>query len=331
MNTLTHITDVGAPYGEGTDSNERIRKQYNRLGVEPRIVNAGQSPLHVAFTACTDIIQHARENACQLLRKLGIESESLPPTALNSAPRNAVKRLPNGQEDHIFRVKHPDIDTLLLYGPEVLSWVLEFRGRTDVVLDRIVSLGDGGDIINNTSNGSQFRSSEHLPLAHFLESLGRLDEFSEREAVDPDGIVSIAHDHDSVFPLPPDEYGNGRLLAEKGLFDEILDKDYVRIPGLLNKRPIAVRQSLTDVEQTNRGDNPELAVWPSSNHFPGGRFGVLNIGARYGDGETKLRHDGVLLDLILKLRERLGNGFAVEFGYFDNDAIQRGAGVGRFC
>lgn len=166
MKTLTHITDVGAPYGEGTDSNERIRKQYNRLGVEPRIVNAGQSPLHVAFTACTDVVQRARDNAYKLLGKLGLEPQPLAPTALNSAPRNANNRLPNGQEDHIFRVKHPDSDTLLLYGPEVLRWVLDFRGRTNVALDRIVAIGDDGDIVSDTSNGSQFRSSEHLPLAH---------------------------------------------------------------------------------------------------------------------------------------------------------------------
>ena len=312
METLTHITDVGAPYGEGTDSNERIRKQYNRLGVEPRIVNAGQSPLHVAFTACTDVIQQARDNAYKLLGKLGIESEALPPTALNSAPRNAVKRLPNGQDDHIFRVKHPDRDTLLLYGPEVLQWVLAFRGRADVTLDRIVSLGNDGDIVGDTSNGSQFRSSEHLPLAHVLEALGRLDEFSEREGVDPDDIFSIAHDHDSVFPLPPDEYGNGRLLAKSGLFDEILTKDRVWIPSLTGDSGIDVRKSLTDVDQYRGNGDTRLSVWPSSNHFPDRRYGVLNIGARYGDGETNLKLNGTLLDLILKLRENFGVGFGVD-------------------
>mgnify|MGYP006865016920 CR=1 FL=1 len=299
MINLTHITDVGSPAGNGVDSTERIRKQYERLDVSPRIVTAGQSPLRVAFTACTDVAPQARENARKILARLGKTPKPLAPTALNSAPRNFARSRSNGKEDYIFRVKHDGVDqeTLLIYGPEVLQWILAFRGRIGATVEKIIEIPD---IIPDTSTGSQFRSAEHLPLVHYLESEGLLDENSKRQSVEIDSIPDISPNGKTVV-LPPDEYANGRLLANRELFNDILDRDKVHS----DTGELAIKKSLTEIDQGT------LTVWPSSNHFPGDHFGVLNIGTRWEEGTTKTTNDNVIR-LSEKLSHEVGKNYGVE-------------------
>ncbi len=294
MKTLTHITDVGSSAHDGVDSSERIRKQYLRLGVEPRVVTAGQSPLHVAFTACTDVSLKARENVQKVLDLLQISKSALLPTALNSAPRNVAKSQANGQEDYIYRVSSGNkIDeTFLIYGPEVLRWVLVFRGRAGVVVEKITEIHG---VIPNTSNGSQFRSAEHLPLVHFLEVHGKLCEMSERQPVELNAIPDISPDDGSVVVVPPDEYGNGRIVARIGTFSEVLERNRIEIAGI-SPRSIAVKKSLTEVVPG------VLSIWPSSNHFPDETLGVLNIGTRWSSGSTKTTNEEVI-----QLSKRLSN------------------------
>ena len=302
MRTLTHITDVGAPAHEGSDSTERIHKQYARLGVEvPRVVSAGHSPLHVAFTACTDSAAQAKDNAAAALALIGLESPAPLPVALNSAPRNSEHTLPDSKEDHIFRVAYEGGERFLIYGPEVLKWVLTFRGQVAATVERIVSIGD---IITDTSRGSQFRSCEHLPIAHVLDAHGKLDDYSLRELIDEVDVMTPPEGQ--LVVLPPDEYGNGRLLAERPLFDEILRQDLLRVAEL--DSPLVVRPSLTDVVPFSRSRH--LSVWPSSNHFPGEKFGVLNVGTRWEAGHTKNDNPAVL-QLVGRFKKEVGRLYQV--------------------
>lgn len=303
MKTLTHITDVGSPAHDGTDSSERIRRQYLRLGVEPRVVSAGQSPLHVAFTACTDVSSQARENVKKVLELFGISKSALLPTALNSAPRNATESQADGQEDYIYRVSFGNkIDeTFLIYGPEVLRWVLTFRGRVGAVVEKITGIHD---LIPNTSNGSQFRSAEHLPLVHFLEVQGKLNEVSERQPVELNEIPDISPDEDNIVVIPPDEYGNGRILVRRDTFNEVLGKDSIKIPGI-SSRSIAVKKSLTEVVPDT------LSVWPSSNHFTDETLGVLNIGTRWRGGSTRTTN-GEVIELSRRFSNQVGESHRVE-------------------
>ncbi len=300
MKNLTHITDVGSPDNNGSDSTHRIRKQYQRLGVLPNIITAGHSPLHVAFTGCTDIHPKAISNALEILKLLEINKPKTPPTALNSAPRNSNKSQYNGQEDHIYRVKHDEDESLLIYGPEVLQWVLAFRGRIGLTVERILEIPG---VITNTSNGSQFRSAEHLPIVHFLEAINHLDENSERRDVDPDQIENIAPIENDIIIIPPDEYNNGRILTKRDNFRDILERTNIKIAEIYENF-LTVKQSLTEV-------NPgELSVWPSSNHLPGGNLEVLNIGTRWSPGQTRTT-DRDVIELSERLNQKIGARYKV--------------------
>ncbi len=303
MNNLIHITDVGAPAGNGADSTERIRKQYARLGISSHIITAGHSPLHVAFTACTDVSLEARKNVAKVLGSLGIREPALLPTALNSAPRNATESQANGQEDYIYRVKSDNKtdETLLIYGPEVLRWVVAFRGRKGLTVEKILKIFD---VIPDTSNGSQFRSAEHLPIAHFLEAKGKLNERSERQPVELDEISDISPSKDNIVVVPPDEYGNGRILVKWDTFGEILTRPSIRIPRI-SEQILAVRKSLTEVIPN------ELSVWPSSNHFTGETLKVLNIGTRWNVGLTTTTN-GDVIELSKNLSSKVGESYRVE-------------------
>lgn len=306
LNTLKHVTDVGASAGDGVDSTERICRQYRRLGVlQPCVISAGHSPLHVAFTACTDVSSEARDRVASILGRLRIERPAPLPIALNSAPRNRAESCPNAQEDHIYRVRPEEKadETLLLYGPEVLRWVLAFRGRVGVTIEKILAIPG---IISDTSNGSQFRSAEHLPIVHFLEATGNLDQSSEREQVELDQIPEIfPNGSDNVIVAPPDEYGNGRLIVRKEQIVKILGKERIEIHSLADQL-LAVRGSLTEVIPG------ELSVWPSSNHFSDGSLGVLNIGTRWRPRETSTTDDGTI-GLAKRLSLGVGSRYRVVY------------------
>jgi len=294
--SLKHITDVGESSGDGVDSTERIRKQYRRLGVEqPCVITAGHSPLHVAFAACTDVSLEARNRVAKVLDLLETESPDILPTALNSAPRNSNESRSNGQEDYIYRVEseNKDDESLLIYGPEVLQWVLAFRGRIGVTVEKILAIPD---VIKNTSNGSQFRSAEHLPIVHFIDATGKLDQHSERQNIELDKIPDISPENNGkTIVAPPDEYGNGRLIVGKKQLKEILAKEKIKIPGIINQAT-SVRKSLTEVTPD------ELSVWPSSNHFSSENLSVLNIGTRWKPGTTRTTNNQ-----IIKLAKRLSH------------------------
>lgn len=306
LNTLKHVTDVGASAGDGVDSTERICRQYRRLGVlQPCVISAGHSPLHVAFTACTDVSLEARNRVASILSQLRIKKPTPLPIALNSAPRNSAESRLNAQEDHIYRVRSEEKanETLLLYGSEVLRWVLAFRGRVGVTIEKILAIPD---VIPDTSNGSQFRSAEHLPIVHFLEATGNLDQSSEREQVELDQIPEIfPNGSDNVVVAPPDEYGNGRLIVRKEQIVKILGKERIEIHSLADQL-LAVRGSLTEVIPG------ELSVWPSSNHFSDGSLGVLNIGTRWKPGETRTTDDDTI-ELAKKLSLGVGSRHRVTY------------------
>jgi len=300
--TLQHITDVGISHHDGVDSTSRIEKQYKRLGINPAVVSAGHSPLHVAFTACTDLSPQAIDNVAILLKKLGIDTPKLPPIALNSAPRNSSKTYENGQEEHIYRVKSEGFETFLIYGLEVLRWVLEFRGRAGAVVEKILSISN---VIPDTSNGSQFRSGEYLPLVQFLESKGLLDSLSERENVELKQLPPTFFDKEKeVVVAPPDEYLNGRLIIDTKLLHKVLAQNKIRIPEITNQT-LTVKKSLTEVTPG------ELFVWLSSNYFPNKALGVINIGTRWQPGTTSTT-DIKTIELSQKLSRCVGKCYEVQ-------------------
>lgn len=309
ISSLTHITDVGTPAGDGVDSNERIVRQYQKLGVvSPRVVTAGQSPLHVAFTACTDVAEEAESRALKVLDVLGTKPTVPLPTALNCAPRNGSKSCSHAREDHIYRIRFEDrrFETQLLYGPEVLRWILAFRDELSCVVEKILSLKS---IIPDTSNGSQFRSAEHLPIVHVLETIGELDNLAERQGVTPRSdihpIFPRTERDNHLIVAPPDEFGNGRLIVGRGQIERILGKEQIEIP-MISDRSLAVRRSLTEVIPG------QLSVWPSSNHIPGGKLGVLNIGTRWHNGATRTTNTAVI-ELAKKLSNNVGKSYLFAF------------------
>ena len=302
MKTLKHITDVGSSEGNGVDSTTRIEKQYERLGMVSHVISAGHSPLNVAFAGCTDLSENAKKNTKKILKTLNIK-EILPvPVALNSAPRNKKGSQDDGKEDYIYRVQLKNKEVFLIYGPEVLRWVLEFHNENDIEkVEKIISINN---LIPDTSKGSQFRSAEHLPIAHFLESKNILDNYSEREKLDISKIEKMFSDKKNVLVVaPPDEYGNGRLILDKKLLEKILKKKKIIIPEITNKE-FAVKKSLTEIEPN------ELSVWVSSNHFPNENLKVLNIGTRWKENTTRTTNLEVV-ELIKQLALNVGKKYKI--------------------
>lgn len=300
-NGLIHITDVGAPSGDGIDSILRIEKQYRRLGVlNPRVISAGQSPLHVAFAATTDLAPQALDNAAKTRKLLSLDQPRILPTALNSAPRNSETQISGAKEDYIYRVRSGE-NIELIYGPEVVKWINYFRGQIDN-LEVIKSIGD---FIPNTSSGSQFRSVEYMPIAHVLEAAGILENHSTRDSIDPETIEPFSLGNKNVLIVPPDEYGNGRLVTENNLWEAIMSQNEVSIPGL-TQLAIKIRQSLTNVVPG------QISIWPSSNHFPNQKIKVLNIGTRWKNGTTRLTDTNVR-NLASKLSASTGRSYEVDF------------------
>lgn len=294
---LTHITDVGAPAGNGVDSTLRIEGQYMAMGQMARVISAGFSPLHVVFAASAILSPQATEVAEAIRESLGGESASVLPMALNSAPRNASVSQPDGKEGVIYRLKFASGATYLVYGSQVVGWMLDFCGRGATV-EQVLSVGD---LIPDTSKGSQFRSAEHLPVVHTLEAAGRLDAMATIEPLD---IESFATHLTGVVVAPSDEYGNGRLIMTKAVAEEILAAVEIKLPEL-TAESIIVRTSLTEVVPG------ELSVWPSSNHVPNHDVVVLNLGTRWQPGTTRTTDEAVL-KLQPILEEKTGHVVALE-------------------
>ncbi len=287
--SLEHITDVGASAKNGVDSSRRIELQYRSLGVEPKIVTAGNSPLEIAFVSETTLSENARISAGKVGELLGMSLNEVAPIALNCAPRNAKKAKLEAREDFIYRVRCTAVEspTLLLYGPKVLRWVLALRGRENVQVERIISLGG---IILDTSKGTQFRSAEHLPLVHIVEAYGKLDENSIREEVDLATIPDYFPQDGDLVVLPSDEYKNGRFLLNKKTFDDLFasPKVIIRDFAHMGLGELQVAHSLTEVTPGR------LAVWPSSNHFLNDDLRVMNIGTRWAAGTTNTTDHNVM-------------------------------------
>ncbi len=299
---LFHVTDIGVPHGNGVDSNVRITKQYHRLGVDVSIISAGDSPCHIAFAGCADLSPDAVKNANNTMLKLGLKIPELLPVSLNSAPRNSKTTQNNAKEDYIYRVKYTDKPAFLLYGPEVLKWVLVFCSRKWVQVEKILSITD---IIPDTSCGSQFRSAQHLPIAHFLEAEGRLEANSEREDVDVSTIAEIFPNRDkNILVVPPDEYGNCRLVVDKTLAVKILAKGKIKIAGISSKA-LNTCESLTSVVPD------KISIWPSSNYLPDPTLTVLNIGTRWKPGTTKTTNKEVL-KLSQKFAKEVGKTYKIK-------------------
>lgn len=299
-NELFHITDVGSSQGNGVDSSIRIIKQYQRLGVAARVISAGNSPFQVAFVGCTDLSVVAQQSVSVLLAKLKKPVSTLLPIALNSAPRNSKNTQADAKEDYIYRVQYAT-QTFVVYGPEVLRWVLQFCSRENVVVEKIISIFG---VITDTSKGSQFRSAQHLPIVHFLEAEGILNQNSVREQV---AIASIApgfgKDTDCLV-APPDEYGNGRLVVAKSIADRIFTKKSIKIAGISTKA-LKVCASLTQVVPG------EISLWPSSNYFPDPSLVVLNIGTRWKANSTSTTNAQVL-QLAKKFAKEIGKKYTVK-------------------
>ncbi len=289
---LYHITDVGAGSAEGIDSTIRIEKQYAALGHSVRVVSAGHSPLHVAFAACSELSSLARETAEKARMIAGMPALPRIPIALNSAPRNSSVSHPDGQEKYMHRVSFGDGQVFLVYGHQVVAWLLVFMGQ-EAKIEKIISIAG---LIPDTSRGSQFRSGEHLPVVHALEAAGKLGAVAECEEVSADDYITSFGL--GVTVAPSDEYGNGRLLVSEEVADNILREEVVRLPDLFDGS-LAVRSSLTEVVPG------ELAIWPSSNFFPNTDAVVLNIGTRWKPGTTRTT-DRFVIDLQIKLRELAG-------------------------
>ena len=271
-NIYKHITDVGSSSWNWVDSQIRIAKQYYRLWVNPIIISAGNSPLHIAFTACTDLSPKAIKNTIILLKKIKLITPLNLTIALNCAPRNSIKNNLDWKENHIYRVIFKDLGIFLIYWFELLLWVLELNNnKQDILVEKIISIKD---IILDTSSWSQFRSWEYLPIAHFLESNWLLNSNSKRETLD---IKQLPHIYDSlenkVIIAPPDEYWNGRLIICTITFNKIMKNKKILLKEVV-KINLIIKKSLTEVVPD------ELSIWPSSNHFPNKNLKVLNIWTR---------------------------------------------------
>lgn len=294
---LYHITDVGAADGPGVDSTLRIEQQYANMGVNSRVIPAGHSPLHVAFAACTRLAPAAAVNARQF------SDQPLPqlPMALNSAPRNSVESHTAGQEKNIFRITGVNVSTMVVYGLEVVRWVVEFYGREGLQVQKVLSIGE---VIPDTSSGSQFRSAEHLPIAHVLEMRGKLVANAVIEDLSLSELDPAMDTSDSAWVAPNDEYQNSRLIVSQVVFDQVLVQDTVRIQGL-TKTPIKVQQSLTEVVPG------ELSIWPSSNYFPNPNIRVLNVGTRWSPGTTDIS-DSAVFELSQQLSGQVGQKYSIQ-------------------
>ncbi|MDD2907462.1 MAG: hypothetical protein PHH98_02365 [Candidatus Gracilibacteria bacterium] len=294
---FTHITDVGATQGCGSDSLLRIQKQYEYLNMNTQVIPAGHSPLHVAFTACSELDIKAHNNAKKVMEIFKKNPGEIKSYALNSAPRNEKKSQENGKENHIFRLTSSFGRVFLIYGLDVLSWVCEFEGKENVTIQKLLSLGD---IIPDTSSGSQFRSAEHLPIVHFLESRGDIlshVQYEDMSVSDLESMMKVTQDLNFII-APPDEFGNGRIILSKKVLDEILTHKKVKLGGDIDKTCV-VQKSLTLVEPG------ELSIWPSSNHFHNSQIVVANVGTRWKNGTTKTT-DKDVVDLSKKLQKLVG-------------------------
>lgn len=300
----THITDVWATQWSGTDSLLRIQKQYEYLNMPARIVPAGHSPLHVAFTACSELDSKAYNNAQKVLDIYKVSKWEIKSYALNSAPRNEKSAKENWQENHIIRIVSKHGRVFLIYGLDVASWVCEFEWKDNVTIQKIISLWD---IIQDTSSGSQFRSAEHLPIVHFLESKWDILNHVEYENLEVNNLNEMMKKtkEETFVIAPPDEFGNGRIIISKKLFEEILTHKKVNLGWVIDKT-FVVQKSLTLVEPG------ELSIWPSSNHFYNPDIIVANIGTRWKAGTTKTT-DKDTVDLSKKLEKFVGQTCEVFF------------------
>lgn len=299
-----HITDVWATQWSGTDSLLRIQKQYETLNMPARIIPAGHSPLHVAFTACSELDSKAYNNAKQVLDIFSLKSWEIKAFALNSAPRNEKSAKENGQENHIIRVVSKHGRVFLIYGLDVASWVCEFEWRENVSLQKIISLWD---IIPDTSSGSQFRSAEHLPIVHFLESKWATLKHTKHEELNVGDVAPLIDlkEENTFVIAPPDEFGNGRIILSKKLFEKVLEQKTVKLIWDIDKS-FVVKKSLTLVEPG------ELSIWPSSNHFYNPDIIVANVGTRWKAGTTKTT-DKDTVDLSKKLEKCVGQKGEIKF------------------
>ena len=286
-----HVTDVGAPHWNGSDSTLRILKQYWNLWVDATVISAWKSPLHVAFTWCTVVHPDAQERAERVYKLISPHTD-IPrwaPIALNCAPRNAQTQLNGAQENSIFRLRSEDSQSFLIYGPEVLSWCIDFIGRNKVKIQKILSLHNGNweSIISDTSKWSQFRSAEHLPLVHILEATWKLDQYSRREEVDMPSILSpLSNFQWTWIVLPHDEFLNGRILMSKESFAGLSWNVTLSTGGI--EMSCQHVNSLTEIEPW------KLAIWQSSNAFPNSELVAANIGTRWYPGETTLTDSNVI-------------------------------------
>jgi hypothetical protein len=284
-----HITDVGTTEHAGVDSLTRIKKQYTRLGYAADVIPAGHSPLHVAFTAITDLSVTAQTLAFQIKEQL-IDSVQ-PPTAttartviaLNCAPRNAKHQIEAAQEHHIFRIQTNDV-SYLIYGPAVFSWVVQLLDTsTPIICDTIIAIPP---YIADTSSGSQFRSAEYLPIAHTLELCNLLDTYAVTAPItqiDRSTIIETLSQNKAII-APPDEYGNGRLLMHSTVWETICKASNSIFITDIYPKAISVCSSLTSVVPDT------ISVWKSSNTFPNTDIVVINLGTRWKPGTTQTTH-----------------------------------------
>lgn len=276
-----HITDVGSTQGNGADSLLRIKKQYIRLGVDATVVPAGHSPLHVAFAGVTDLSEQAQSLASDIYRTLHTSiktSSQAMVVALNCAPRNAKNETAAAQESHIFRIK-TTTQTFVLYGPALFEWVLQLLDPAHIIgCDLIMSIPP---YIADTSRGSQFRSAEFLPVAHVLEEQGKLTAIAQCEPITlPDIQSQLNTLKTNTVILPPDEYGNSRLLFHAQSWQSIQSAAETVFLESLYDEPITVCKSLTEVVPNT------ISIWPSSNSLPNPDIIVLNLGTRWLPGTT---------------------------------------------
>ena len=297
---LTHITDVGAAAGNGIDSSLRIEQQYATLGQQARVISAGHSPLHVAFAAMTRLAPAAGKRAEQVAAMLGQAALAQVPLALNSAPRNSETSRPDGQENYIYRLTGESIPTMLVYGQQVVAWVKSFAAGP-IMAERVTSISD---IIPDTSRGSQFRSAEHLPIAHTLEVHEKLTQMATLEPATIHDLSEGVLAPGTVTVAPSDEYGNGRLVVTREMAEDILARDTIQLPELTD-HVITIRASLTEVVPG------ELSVWISSNYVPNPDIVVLNFGTRWSPGTTRSTDERVLA-LQPILITRAGHAVRVE-------------------
>lgn len=286
LNILKHITDVGSSNWNWVDSNLRIKKQYERLWILSETISAWQSPIHVAFCASTDLSQKATNNAYKLLEKIGHKKTSPLPVALNCAPRNDKNCLKDAKENYIYRVKVKTWEIFLIYGIDVLRFIIEFYTKEDILVEKIISIHD---IINDTSSWSQFRSWEYLPIVHFLEFKNLLDSFSIKEKVDVESIPSIyKNKHNHIIIAPPDEYNNWRLIVSREIFNELFLKENIKIPYIYDDNHIYIKKSLTEIIPG------EISIWPSSNHLTNENLKVINIWTRWKPKTTTTTNENII-------------------------------------